>query len=64
MLKLFVERYLHREKGGKAIIEVDPSLDDKFLEEKTAGPTPVGLVAKGDVGLGGLLKNSYYLPGL
>lgn len=33
MLRLFVEQYLHHKKSGRAIIEVDPSLDDKFLED-------------------------------
>jgi len=33
MLRLFVDQYLYRKKGGKAIIEVDPSLDDQFLED-------------------------------
>ena len=35
MLRLFVEQYLHHKKSGRAIIEVDPSLDDKFLEDFT-----------------------------
>ena len=33
MLQMFADQYLHRKKGNRAMIEVDPELDDKFLED-------------------------------